>query len=296
MKKLILTGAVAIILVSGLFAQLTEENRTAESTQTISAHQIGNKFICPVTGEEFTLTKDTPKFVFEGKTYYFCCEGCAEKFGRDYQKKFSVTTDLDVQNQMVCPVMGTRFVPNSKSPKTEYKGKTYYFCCPGCVEKFNKEPEKYINKSVKSVKKHQHREGEMCDICDEKHKGSIKNEKHKHKHDMNMMNKESKMEMKNENHNMMGTKSEKIYAMEEVTKHNKKGDCWLVINDKVYDVSEFSYKHNENILLGCGKDATKLFETRTTDDGKKIGSGTRHSENAHKMLEKFYKGDIYNNK
>jgi len=27
--------------------------------------------------------------------------------------------------------------------KTEYKGKTYYFCSVGCKAKFEKEPEKY---------------------------------------------------------------------------------------------------------------------------------------------------------
>ncbi|MFQ6089785.1 MAG: YHS domain-containing protein [Candidatus Methanofastidiosia archaeon] len=28
--------------------------------------------------------------------------------------------------------------------KTEHKGKTYYFCAPGCKAKFLKEPEKYM--------------------------------------------------------------------------------------------------------------------------------------------------------
>ncbi len=27
--------------------------------------------------------------------------------------------------------------------KSEYKGKTYYFCAPGCKKKFDSEPEKY---------------------------------------------------------------------------------------------------------------------------------------------------------
>jgi YHS domain-containing protein len=28
--------------------------------------------------------------------------------------------------------------------KTEYKGKTYYFCATGCKKAFDKEPEKYL--------------------------------------------------------------------------------------------------------------------------------------------------------
>lgn len=32
-----------------------------------------------------------------------------------------------------------------KAPeKTEYKGKTYYFCAAGCRERFEHEPEKYL--------------------------------------------------------------------------------------------------------------------------------------------------------
>ena len=36
-------------------------------------------------------------------------------------------------------------VDEKKTPyKTEYKGKTYYFCAKGCKEKFEKNPEKFI--------------------------------------------------------------------------------------------------------------------------------------------------------
>ena len=45
--------------------------------------------------------------------------------------------------QTTCPVMGgaidTKYF-------AEYKGKKVYFCCSGCVEKFAKEPEKYLSK------------------------------------------------------------------------------------------------------------------------------------------------------
>ena len=33
--------------------------------------------------------------------------------------------------------------------KSEYKGKTYYFCAPGCKKEFDDNPEKYIKKSEK---------------------------------------------------------------------------------------------------------------------------------------------------
>ncbi|HZK11012.1 MAG TPA: YHS domain-containing protein [Atribacterota bacterium] len=33
--------------------------------------------------------------------------------------------------------------------KSEYKGKTYYFCAPGCKKEFAENPENYIKKSDK---------------------------------------------------------------------------------------------------------------------------------------------------
>lgn len=41
------------------------------------------------------------------------------------------------------PTCGTEVDP-ATAPKSEYKGKTYYFCCPTCKEVFDKEPEKYV--------------------------------------------------------------------------------------------------------------------------------------------------------
>ena len=48
-----------------------------------------------------------------------------------------------VVEQTTCPVMDKAI---NKNMFTEYKGKKVYFCCPGCKEKFEKDPEKYIAK------------------------------------------------------------------------------------------------------------------------------------------------------
>lgn len=45
----------------------------------------------------------------------------------------------------VCPVMKHEFKPTSETVTAEYKGKTYYFCCPGCDKKFAVDPEKYVS-------------------------------------------------------------------------------------------------------------------------------------------------------
>ncbi|MBC8378338.1 MAG: efflux RND transporter periplasmic adaptor subunit [Planctomycetes bacterium] len=47
------------------------------------------------------------------------------------------------KEQTHCPVMGGVI---NKEVFTEYQGKKVYFCCPGCIDGFNKEPEKYVHK------------------------------------------------------------------------------------------------------------------------------------------------------
>jgi len=47
-----------------------------------------------------------------------------------------------------CPVMGGK-VDKDTPYKAEYKGKTIGFCCAGCVEKFEADPEKYMAKLKK---------------------------------------------------------------------------------------------------------------------------------------------------
>ncbi|MGC9365571.1 MAG: cytochrome b5 domain-containing protein [bacterium] len=79
-----------------------------------------------------------------------------------------------------------------------------------------------------------------------------------------------------------------FYTLEDVQAHSDQGDCWLVIEGKVYDVTPFISSHpgGKAILEGCGIDATELFETRP------MGSGTPHSDRARDRLKEYYIGEI----
>jgi YHS domain-containing protein len=39
---------------------------------------------------------------------------------------------------------------------TEYQGKTYYFCAPGCKKAFEKEPEMYVSMTPETGDHEQH--------------------------------------------------------------------------------------------------------------------------------------------
>lgn len=78
------------------------------------------------------------------------------------------------------------------------------------------------------------------------------------------------------------------YTLDEVANHSTEDDCWIVIHNKVYDVTKFIPTHpgGRTILEGCGTDATELFETRP------MGSGTPHSERARTLSQNFLIGEI----
>jgi acyl-CoA oxidase len=53
------------------------------------------------------------------------------------------------------------------------------------------------------------------------------------------------------------------FTMEEVSQHNKDRDCWVVLFDKVYNVTQFIVDHpggKDSIMLFAGQDATEQFD------------------------------------
>jgi cytochrome b5 len=59
----------------------------------------------------------------------------------------------------------------------------------------------------------------------------------------------------------MNTNNQK-YTFDEVSKHDQSDDCWIIIDDYIYDVTEFAEIHpggKNMILMVAGKDATEYF-------------------------------------
>lgn len=67
--------------------------------------------------------------------------------------------DMNRGNQTHCPVMGH---PVNQDIYSDFQGQRIFFCCQGCVETFNKDPEKYVKKMKENgiqplkLKKQQH--------------------------------------------------------------------------------------------------------------------------------------------
>jgi len=117
--------------------------------------------LCPVMGGKI----DPEVFIeFKGVKVYFCCWGCDDKFLAEPEKyipKLPASlqqrireADTEPSNgtakieQTICPVMGREV---DSEVFTDYRGVRVYFCCPPCIEKFNAEPAKYIEKLPAAV-------------------------------------------------------------------------------------------------------------------------------------------------
>lgn len=59
-------------------------------------------------------------------------------------------TETDKANRVLDPVCGMWVVPEKARGKVEHAGKSYYFCSPGCTEKFRANPGAYLNKTPAS--------------------------------------------------------------------------------------------------------------------------------------------------
>ena len=63
--------------------------------------------------------------------------------------------------------------------------------------------------------------------------------------------------------NQLTAKAVKKIPLSEIEKHNKENDCWVILYDKVYDLTEFINEHpggKDSIMLYAGKDATEAFD------------------------------------
>eukprot|EP01156_Anaeramoeba_ignava_P008816 Anaeramoba_ignava/a365060_10.p1 GENE.a365060_10~~a365060_10.p1 ORF type:complete len:118 (-),score=33.35 a365060_10:38-391(-) len=53
------------------------------------------------------------------------------------------------------------------------------------------------------------------------------------------------------------------YSSDEIAKHNKPSDCWIILKGFVYDVTEYAAYHpggTQLIYKYSGKDATSMFQ------------------------------------
>lgn len=75
-----------------------------------------------------------------------------------------------------------------------------------------------------------------------------------------------------------------VTLKDQVSQHATQSDCWVVINNHVYDITSYFGMHpggNDILKKYCGKDGTSGFKT------KEKSSSSDHSQNAYTTLELY---------
>lgn len=66
------------------------------------------------------------------------------------QKPAPAAAKKTTKTVLICPVTGNKIASAKAAYAHEtYKGKTYYFCCPECKPRFDKNPNKIIANAAK---------------------------------------------------------------------------------------------------------------------------------------------------
>ncbi|KAG1367716.1 cytochrome B5-like protein [Cocos nucifera] len=80
----------------------------------------------------------------------------------------------------------------------------------------------------------------------------------------------------------VASKTLKTYTKEEVSLHNKRDDCWIIVKGKVYDVTPYVEEHpgGDAILNNAGGDSTEGFY------------GPQHATRVFDMVDEFHIGDL----
>ncbi len=86
--------------------------------------------------------------------------------------------------------------------------------------------------------------------------------------------------------NSQGTISKLVLDSVEVAKHSVSGNCWMILNGNVYDLSVYvSHPGGSGYLIYCGKEATNGYDT-------KGGRGNGHSSYADSLLANYLIGQL----
>jgi Cu+-exporting ATPase len=120
----------------------------------------------PVCGMKVT-TESEHSLDFDGERYYFCCQGCAQKFAADpaHYLEQSAAAEAD-DAALTDPVCGMKVTTESEH-SFDFGGDRYYFCCEGCARKFAGDPKYYLERdpAAEAMKPVEGATSYICPMC-----------------------------------------------------------------------------------------------------------------------------------
>jgi len=81
-------------------------------------------------------------------------------------------------------------------------------------------------------------------------------------------------------------------TIQEVSKHNSVSDCWMIVNSKIYMLTDFLNTHSGGssaMIPYCGKDGTNAYDTKDKNPARS------HQQGDLSILQNYYIGDLGQN-
>jgi Cu+-exporting ATPase len=104
--------------------------------------------IDPVCGMTVNPVTAKHRFTYKGRDYFFCAVRCRERFEAEPEKflqpKQQKQPEPAAAAGAIDPVCGMTVNPVTAKHRFTYKGRDYFFCAARCRERFEAEPEKFL--------------------------------------------------------------------------------------------------------------------------------------------------------
>ncbi|MBI4002964.1 MAG: HAD-IC family P-type ATPase, partial [Nitrospira defluvii] len=142
-------------------------HRSLPMMQSLVEQPAASGELDPVCGMTVQPSTAAGSYLHEGKTYYFCCQGCLEKFRADPARYLTPSTAAPVPMKrplggiplsmlaaspssentsgVIDPVCGMTVDPATAAGSYAHQGTTYSFCCQSCLTKFRADPLRYLD-------------------------------------------------------------------------------------------------------------------------------------------------------
>jgi Cu+-exporting ATPase len=106
----------------------------------------------PVCGMDVKPQSGTPSFIYEGRRFHFCAEGCRKAFEKN-PGQFEVEAGTPVETKgpvkrtvTTDPVCKMRVPRKREEMAWTYEETRFYFCGRNCMRAFAEDPDKYLKK------------------------------------------------------------------------------------------------------------------------------------------------------
>ncbi len=154
-KNTVLTLAFVLIVAFSAYGQMHEHGKMNPAQKMAKSEMMKADYpidYCLVSGEKLGAMGEPVKHDYNGREIQLCCGGCVSAFEKDpatYVAKLDaavITEQKESYPLETCVVSGGKLGSMGEPIDYVHNNQLVRFCCGGCVETFEKNPDEYLKK------------------------------------------------------------------------------------------------------------------------------------------------------